>query len=91
MKPLRCLNPYSTGRYSMRLYYENLWSILFSLNPYSTGRYSMRELKTTKVLIQMSLNPYSTGRYSMSMTKLTKAQKSAVLILILLEDTLWDC
>jgi len=48
----------------------------------------MRELKTTKVLIQMSLNPYSTGRYSMSMTKLTKAQKSAVLILILLEDTL---
>ncbi len=36
------LNPYSTGRYSMR--YRETAAIRYipSLNPYSTGRYSMR-------------------------------------------------
>ena len=37
------LNPYSNGRYSLRLFHLKrfkLWST--SLNPYSNGRYSLR-------------------------------------------------
>jgi len=41
-----CLNPYSTGRYSMSLNtLREYLRQLEGLNPYSTGRYSMRILK----------------------------------------------
>ena len=43
-KDFKCLNPYSNGRYSMRIILtgSRLWRIK-SLNPYSNGRYSMSE------------------------------------------------
>ncbi len=61
------LNPYSTGRYSMRDVINELSFIgKTCLNPYSTGRYSMR-LNTEVVTLNIVSchNPYSTGRYSM--------------------------
>ena len=35
------LNPYSTGRYSVRESEKPIFCIVPSLNPYSTGRYSV--------------------------------------------------
>jgi len=46
-----CLNPYSTGRYSMRYGCNRKCYKRCSLNPYSTGRYSMRISENEVVLI----------------------------------------
>ena len=55
-----CLNPYSTGRYSMSYRFKGCVPRQKSLNPYSTGRYSMRAIEThlaiaLKVLILILL------------------------------------
>ena len=44
------LNPYSTGRYSMRHLLLRKSVLLVRLNPYSTGRYSMRNKTDIKTL-----------------------------------------
>ena len=62
------------------------------LNPYSNGicslRPSLRLVKLTAT--SLCLNPYSIGRYSMSAQRdALKDAKVPVIILILLEVTLW--
>ena len=65
-------------------------SLQMSLNPYSIGRYSMRYNQSKSGAKRMSLNPYSNGRYSMGRwNSLSKDWFLWVLILILMEDTLW--
>ena len=85
------LNPYSIGRYSLS---NNcaIKSIFYScLNPYSIGRYSLRRRKRSSRISWTGLNPYSTGRYSLITCSLSWILWcNWVLILILLEDTLWD-
>ena len=67
-------------------------NVTFCLNPYSIGRYSMSiDGFMSFSERQRGLNPYSIGRYSMSYGKISSYSVSQcqVLILILLEDTLW--
>ena len=84
------LNPYSIGRYSLS---NNcaIKSIFYScLNPYSIGRYSLRRRKRSSRISWTGLNPYSIGRYSLSFWMVRGwICRQVVLILILLEDTLW--
>ncbi len=47
-----CLNPYSTGRYSVRLAYHSQIEKRVSLNPYSTGRYSVRKYEVVNIEIE---------------------------------------
>ena len=60
-----------------------------SLNPYSIGRYSMSPLAAIMAHNLMGLNTYSIGRYSMRHQGEVTLLVEWVLILILLEDTLW--
>ena len=61
-----------------------------SLNPYSNGRYSLSFKEDSHRIHKRSLNPYSNGRYSLSDNNFRGTWKTAdVLILILMEDTLW--
>ena len=60
------------------------------LNPYSNGRYSMRSAGRWKWMKIVGLNPYFNGRYSMrEECWKVKFWIKRVLILILMEDTLW--
>ena len=59
------------------------------LNPYSNGRYSESAGTYSASTCRCCLNPYSNGRYSESADIEGLMKKSvAVLILILMEDTL---
>ena len=90
--PVESLNPYSDGRYSMSwVLMLKVVPVLMGLNPYSNGRYSMRQA-SVKVngVWHTSLNPYSIGRYSMGMLKILLGAALGVIILILMEDTLWE-
>ena len=78
---------------------DTLWEVgdyrwLFAnlcLNPYSIGRYSLRGIDfNTRYIRPDGLNPYSIGRYSLRLKTLWLQKQQKVLILILLEDTLWD-
>ena len=87
-----CLNPYYTGSYSMRQAKISLIRISWnSLNPYYTGSYSMSSQDFDQQLKCINgLNPYYTGSYSMRNLRFGITKKvSHVLILIILEVTLW--
>ena len=87
------LNPYSIGRYSVSVYgFGEMQKLFTSLNPYSIGRYSVSLLRFDLLVENIScLIPYSIGRYSVSHYIFSlKKRLFCVLILILLEDTLWD-
>ena len=61
-----------------------------SLNPYSNGICSLREYLLSNPHIELSLNPYSNGICSLRSEKCRRIRKPrAVLILILMEYTLW--
>ena len=85
------LNPYYIGRYSMRsCEWRSRRGTPRSLNPYYIGRYSMSIKFLKYAILFFSLNPYYIGRYSMSYTKCNShGGFKSVLILIILEDTLW--
>ena len=73
---------------------QNLFKVALlrnSLNPYSNGRYSMGALCLLWHKFPLdSLNPYSNGRYSMRhLCHHHSVRGLLVLILILMEDTLW--
>ena len=62
-----------------------------SLNPYYTGSYSMRFKLMANNVTEECLNPYYTGSYSMrSSRRHVLVCLDTVLILIILEVTLWD-
>ena len=63
---MKCLNPYYTGSYSMRILLDMAEIKIYKcLNPYYTGSYSMRPITRVHRLYKPSLNPYYTGSYSM--------------------------
>ena len=61
--------------------------ILNCLNPCFNGRYSLRPKKEKKSKEIVRLNPCFNGRYSLSLTISQFQVSSAVLILVLMEDT----
>ena len=87
-----CLNPYSIGRYSLRrAWMTSVVKPNWRLNPYSIGRYSLRCFRVCgRGYYSLGLNPYSIGRYSLRLRwNCFWTESTSVLILILLEDTLW--
>ena len=61
------------------------------LNPYYTGSYSMSYPNLQKRVAEYCLNPYYIGSYSMrSLSAYHGQDADEVLILIILEVTLWD-
>ena len=50
----------------------------------------MRMWQASVLFVQRGLNPYSNGRYSMRWPNFRNCWVTRVLILILMEDTLWD-
>ena len=61
-----------------------------SLNPYSNGIYSMSSAARVITSARKSLNPYSNGIYSMRSWRKCLITTGLVLILILMEYTLWE-
>ena len=59
-----------------------------SLNPCFNGRYSQRTSEAFQKNYIRSLNPCCNGRYSQSIVSDMNDEKRAVLILVLMEDTL---
>ena len=89
-KILLSLNPYYTGSYSMRVSEIMTVEEVKGLNPYYTGSYPMSSIATSLYINYRRLNPYYTGSYSMSFGAfMTMLFNPEVLILIILEVTLW--
>ena len=85
------LNPYYTGSYSMSCWRRlTICANWRGLNPYYTGSYSMRHVIFEELKENTCLNPYYTGSYSMSQgVRNDRRGHEHVLILIILEVTLW--
>ena len=62
--------------------------VLSCLNPCFNGRYSQSKLQDMIKLCVFGLNPCFNGRYSQRVTKGFDVDMNAVLILVLMEDTL---
>ena len=84
-----CLNPCYSGRWTLRMVVHQLSLPFKGLNPCYFGRETLRK-KIVRMYAGMGLNPCYFGRWTLSCSSDPLRHVRTVLILVILEDGLWE-